>query len=222
MRASQNIKKWKGRCGSRKSPMGHVWSLKMSFSCCCAPPRGDSESPLKKGELAHPGDDVKELELLSRKPGGVGVIGHVVSRAGYPPVRTGDETRDLPRVAGVEFGRDWSYRASRCAERPIEVRGRFVVVGTCLGHSRRLASWPWGLPAMSGRASGLGRAKALSPSASGAGTRATGTPVSGSSAMSGADGGSPRCDAKRAQKLARECRRRSRCRASRDGRRSRR
>ena len=60
---------------------------------------------------------------------------------------------------------------------------------------------------MSSRAPGFGRAdsgtKSWSPSALGAGTRATGTPVGGSPAMSGADGSSPRHEARWARALFR-------------------
>ena len=55
---------------------------------------------LKKDELEYLGVDDKELELLSRKPGG-DETSHVVNRPGYIPVRTGDEARDLSRVVGV-------------------------------------------------------------------------------------------------------------------------
>ena len=84
---------------------------------------------LKKDELANQRADVKELELLSRKPGG-DEASCDVECAGQLRVRTGDEAYDILRVVGTEFGLGWSDRASRCAKPPIEVLGRFVVLGT--------------------------------------------------------------------------------------------
>ena len=69
-------------------------------------PRAPPDLPKKVG-LEHLRADVKEVELLSSKPGGDD-FSHVVNRSGHLPVRTGAEARDLSRVIGVEFGLGWS------------------------------------------------------------------------------------------------------------------
>ena len=56
-------------------------------------------------------------------------VDDAVECAGELPVRTGDETHDLPWVVGVELGLDWSGRTRLLAEFRAKGPGRSVVGG---------------------------------------------------------------------------------------------